>query len=674
MNTVKKTILINLFSSVCVVTNLAYADVDRVWIKFKPADAEQAKSALINAGAEIHYRFDSLNAFAASVPKTALFGLLKNPNIEYIEEDAKRYPSVQTFPYGIDAVQARDVWDMNRDGHIDAGTPTGNGRTVCIIDSGIKSNHEDFATVNLIGGHPSNWNTDTCGHGTHVAGTIAAASNDKGVVGTTPGAASLYIVKVFDGPSCGWSYSSDLVDAANRCQTAGANIINMSLGGTFKSRTEQTAFNRLYRDGILSIAAAGNDGNTRKSYPASYDSVISVAAVDSDNAVASFSQQNDQVELSAPGVSILSTVPFENTVTAGGNTYNGGHIENAAWGTATGSLVDGGLCDSINNWDGMIVLCERGDISFFDKVNNIQTGGGSAAIIYNNVPGAFSGTLSDGNSSNIPAISLSQEAGQTLLSSHLGLTSTVVSSANGNGYEAWSGTSMATPHVSGVAALVWSSDPSLPNVVIRDAITTTALDLGVPDRDNAYGYGLVQAYDAWQFLGGSNLNNPAPTASFIYSCSELSCSFDASGSSGNTLNFSWDFGDDNFANGINPTHSYASAGNYTVTLTVTDDQQATSQSSQTLAISDSNDTTPPTITNVSAEGSNGNSFVITWTTDEPSNSSVIFSCCGEYSDTSMVTDHRMSFRGNRNTLYSFTVSSTDAVGNSASSGPYEYQN
>ncbi|MGD9404647.1 MAG: S8 family serine peptidase, partial [Anaerolineae bacterium] len=69
-----------------------------------------------------------------------------------------------------------------------------------------------------------------------------------------------------------------------------------------------------------------------------------------------------------------------------------------------------------------------------------------------------------------------------------------------SGYEAWGGTSMATPHVSGVAALLWSANPELTNVQIREAMDMTALDLGDPGRDVHYGYGLVQAYDALDYL------------------------------------------------------------------------------------------------------------------------------------------------------------------------------
>ncbi|MBW6466857.1 MAG: S8 family serine peptidase, partial [Brevefilum sp.] len=283
------------------------------------------------------------------------------------------------------------------------------------------------------------------------------------------------------------------------------------------SRTEEKAFNALYSGGILHVASAGNDGNTRLSYPASYSSVISVAAVDSDLVVADFSQKNSAVELAAPGVSVLSTVPFidESSVTIGGVSFDAFHIENAARGSASGALVNGGLCDSTGSWSGKVVLCQRGVISFYDKVINVQNGGGTAALVYNNEPGNFYGTLGDG-SSTIVALSLSQEDGGSLVANKLGETANVTSTftSPGSGYEAWDGTSMAAPHVSGVAALIWSADLTLTNVQIRDAMNATSLDLGAAGRDNAYGYGLVQAYDAWQHLGGGGgTTDDPPTVS-----------------------------------------------------------------------------------------------------------------------------------------------------------------
>lgn len=565
--------------------SLAAGEPERVLVEFAPGRAAAARNALEGAGGQIHYQFDSLNTFAVTLPAAALDGISRNPNVVSVEPDAPRYPMAQEIPWGITDVQAPQVQT--------AGV-TGAGTKVCIIDSGLYTAHEDLLGVPATG-YGTDWNRDFCGHGTHVAGTIAAANNGVGVVGVAP-AVSLFSVKVF-GDDCSWTYTSTLVDATNRCVAGGAKIISMSLGGAKSSRTERTQFANLYSAGILSIAAAGNEGTTAYSYPASYDTVVSVAAIDSSKTVADFSQQNDQVELAAPGVSVLSTVPWLATVnlTVGGATYPGQHIENAAYGTATGALANGGLCDSTGSWSGKVVLCERGVISFYDKVMNVQNSGGAAAVIYNNEPGNFLGTLGDGYSSTILAISLSQEDGQYLVANKLDQSGTVASSVVKpySGYEDWDGTSMATPHVSGVAALLWSSNPALTNVQIRNAMAATAMDLGADGRDNAYGYGLVQAKAALDSLGGAPVNQP-PAANFTFTTSDLTATFtDASSDSDGTIeSWSWSFGDGSTSTAQNPSHTYAAAGTYSVTLTVTDDDGATGTTSKNVTVS----TTPGGIT------------------------------------------------------------------------------
>jgi hypothetical protein len=117
---------------------------------------------------------------------------------------------------------------------------------------------------------------------------------------------NLYIVHVFDDYGY-WAYSSDLIDAANCCASASANIISMSLGGYYPSVTEYVAFNQLNAQGILSIAATGNTYSSRSVYPASYPSIISVAAIKSNKVVARFSTRNAEVDIVAPGVQVLST-------------------------------------------------------------------------------------------------------------------------------------------------------------------------------------------------------------------------------------------------------------------------------------------------------------------------------------------------------------------------------
>ena len=210
----------------------------------------------------------------------------------------------------------------------------------------------------------------------------------------------------------------------------------------------------------------------------------------------------------------MSTTPWNATAYATHSNvdYDGSHMDNAAYGSASGSLVDGGICDSSGSWSGKIVLCERGSISFLDKVTNAENGGADGTIVFNNEPGMLLGTLGDTDTSSNPAIGMSQADGQWLRANALGdnVSVTSTNSFPGSGYEAWDGTSMATPHVAGVAALVWSHFASASNDDIRNALAATAEDRGAAGRDNAYGHGIVKALDAYTYLGGGT-PDPTPT-------------------------------------------------------------------------------------------------------------------------------------------------------------------
>ena len=228
----------------------------------------------------------------------------------YLQEIVPSYPSTikrnlsEATPYGIDHVKAEDVPDSNS-----------SSRKVCIIDSGYDKTHEDLPNdPKMVTGKsfvPGDkyWDIDEIQHGTHVAGTIAAiGGNDTGVKGVIRnGRIKLHIVKVF-GPSYGPS-ASVTIAAIEECIAEGSNVINMSLGGSGRSDAYQDAVTAAYEKGVLIFAAAGNTASSGYFYPASYDHVTSVGAVDSHNRHSSFSTYNDKVDLCAPGSRVLSTVP-----------------------------------------------------------------------------------------------------------------------------------------------------------------------------------------------------------------------------------------------------------------------------------------------------------------------------------------------------------------------------
>jgi serine protease len=499
--------------------SVATAQETRFIVKFRTGRAAAGQAALRNAGAQVVLTLGPQEAVAARIPAAALQGLGRHADIEYIEVDHPREPYAssnrsaggETLPYGIQMVQANLI-----------SAPNAADRRICIIDSGYSEQHADLRddtgddlTQLLSDSGSGSWNKDSFGHGTHVAGTVAAiGGNGVGVIGANPNV-QLH-VKVFgddnlvEGGTQTWTYSSTLVQALNSCRTAGSHIVSMSLGGSVKTRTEELAFNDADAAGVLSIAAAGNAGNGSTSYPAGYASVMSVAAVDANEDVAGFSQKNRDVEIAAPGVSVLSTTPYldSNTLKSDAITWQGGHLEGAPRTTGiSGVLVNGGQCTSAGSWSGQVVLCQRGDNTFAEKVAAVQAGGGVAAAIYNVAAsdatcGVYTGTLGRRVTTTIAAITLSCADGAAALT-HANSVGQVASAflAPGSGYESWDGTSMATPHVSAVAALVWSCNLGINSQQLRDRLNQSAKDKGVAGRDTSFGYGIVQAKNYLDMFG-----------------------------------------------------------------------------------------------------------------------------------------------------------------------------
>ena len=285
----------------------------KVLIEFKEKPGPPEQALVKGLGGKIKYTYNLIPAIAASVPEVAIEALKKNPNITNVELDSK--------VYALDT-ELDNSWGVKRigAGFVHESGNKGGGVKVAIIDSGIDYTHSDL-NANYIDGYDfvngDDAPMDDYGHGTHVAGIIAAGDNGFGVVGVAP-EASLYALKVLD--SNGSGYVSDVVMAIQWATDPNGDgsaddrldIINMSLGGG-ASLTLEVACLLAYYDGLILVAAAGNGGSVI--YPAAYSSVIAVSATDINDELAWFSSTGFEVELAAPGVNINSTLP--------GNNYSG---------------------------------------------------------------------------------------------------------------------------------------------------------------------------------------------------------------------------------------------------------------------------------------------------------------------------------------------------------------
>lgn len=319
-------------------------------------------------------------------PRLVSVGIDQRVRLTDIDATLSTNDTYASSMWGINRLNAQTAWDL-------PGVNRGNGVKVAVVDTGV-SVHDDLQGTILAGydatAAAGNGRNDGHGHGTHVAGTIAAtANNGRGVAGVAPNA-SIIPVKVLSDSGSG--YTSDVAEGIVWAADHGADIISMSLGGG-SAAAMQTAVEYAQSKGDLVIAAAGNSrqSGSPTSYPAAYAGVLGVAATTSDDSIAYYSNQGSYVDIAAPGSSIMSTIPT-------------------------------------------------------------------------------------------------------------------------NSYASWSGTSMATPHVSGVAALVLAKERTTGATTPVDMLLTgTADDLGTAGWDSDFGYGLVDPVGAIGQL--SNPVNPpaAPT-------------------------------------------------------------------------------------------------------------------------------------------------------------------
>ncbi|MBI4368853.1 MAG: S8 family peptidase [Elusimicrobia bacterium] len=229
---------------------------------------------------------------------------------------------VQETSWGVSRVKAPEAWSVTQ----------GAGVNVCVLDTGVDLTHADLAE-NVKSGYnainPSRTAKDDNGHGTHVAGIIAAVNNTIGVVGVGP-KISVIPVKVLGASGSGWI--SDIIEGLEWCGVNGGKVANMSLGSSSDSQSLHDAITALYNAGLVLVAAAGNSGPCANcvSYPARYSEVIAVSASDSSDQFASYSSQGPEVDLIAPGSNVLSTWKGGGYATASGTSMATPHVSAVA--------------------------------------------------------------------------------------------------------------------------------------------------------------------------------------------------------------------------------------------------------------------------------------------------------------------------------------------------------
>ncbi len=321
-----------------------------ILVKFRPGTSPQGVSeAYRQNGVQEKAVIPGIDVKVLSVPvgreRSQVTALERNPNVLFAEVNG-RYHAVDhgTSAYPNDS-RFHDQWQYRNTGQnggttdadIDAyeawtrdGGTKGNGNgPIAILDTGIDLSHEDLRGNSKKVDKDINFTTsstteDKYGHGTHVAGTAGSKTNNNstGVSGTCPDC-PLYNVKVLgDNGSGNWSWIANGITWSADPVRGASKVINMSLGSSGASSTVELAVNYAWGQGVVVVAAAGNDGNSSMFYPAAYTNVIAVAATDRNDAKASFSNYGAWVDVAAPGKDILSTAPdHANRIWKRGVTY-----------------------------------------------------------------------------------------------------------------------------------------------------------------------------------------------------------------------------------------------------------------------------------------------------------------------------------------------------------------
>jgi serine protease len=495
----------------------------------------------------------------------AIEGLRFNPEVEYVEQEqwiklpnlrlaqksqsASNANAEEEITWGLKAVNAENAWNKASQ------NPKGAGVRIAVIDSGIDKAHidladrfekgEDFlsrprdplAEGDLISGlfasliddvfvqEPSDTVPypyfDQMGHGTHVAGTIAASQNGKGLIGVAPSS------RILAGRVCGFLGCSTvgIVRAIDWAIAENVDVINMSLGGPFPSMAQFEATQRAEAAGVTVVAASGNSGADSIGYPAGFPTVISVGALTPALQRAGFSQHGEGLTITAPGTEVNSTVPtgtgrsgrvwlsvdgVDNEVLA--TSFLGSNSTQGAIGAELVHARLGAKEDfaaiSPEKLRGKFALVQRGVISFVEKIENAIQAGAAGVILYNNDAGLASGALTDdGSDIGIPVLMIEQDVGEALAARLVvGESAVARVEVHATDYAAFQGTSMASPHVAGVVALIKAANRDLSPDQIRTILKLPAAKASYMNEFE-YGAGLSNAEKAIDFVEATRNHN-----------------------------------------------------------------------------------------------------------------------------------------------------------------------
>jgi len=323
---------------------------NQLLVRYKSGTAVSSVATTMVPGAQYVPLPHVPNVYLIQVPATAPTNystlLSQHPLVDYVEPNRIRHVAIQSpnDPYvpalggnggfiegqwDLTKIQALQAWQLLPNVYLTSGT-AGSGRIkVAVIDTGLDCTHPDFKNAGggsldaASGGQvsftlsetfvPTNVSDPVCpwqddyGHGTHVSGTVAAATNNGAGVAALGYPLEIIEYKVFD--DTGQGNDANIADAITAAVDAGASVLSMSFGETGYSQTLQNAVTYAWQRNVVPVAAAGNDSRTEVFFPASANHAMGVSATDESDTKASFSNYGPLVAIAAPGNNILSTTP-----------------------------------------------------------------------------------------------------------------------------------------------------------------------------------------------------------------------------------------------------------------------------------------------------------------------------------------------------------------------------